>query len=285
MKKEKKKLKNIILSFLLNVGGGVLIANCFCHWLPEVREGIEGRNIHTFLPLAEVIMCAGFFFISALEEVLHHFLHPHKYPGAKVKVEEKKFSSGDNDEDNADIGDAGEGKAETDSERSGAQVKAAIRTVFVIFALSFHSVVEGLALGLEQESGGVWLNTGATAMHKFVIAFSVGVELITNKLNLLTYTISIVVFSIAPALGALIGILLTELSFDCSVQQRIDLPLQILQGIATGTVLYVVFFEIIPKGKEVGGTGKQHILAMILGFAIFLPSLYFREYRSQTHSR
>ena len=48
-------------------------------------------------------------------------------------------------------------------------------------------------------------------------------------------------------------------------------------GVATGTVLYVVFFEIIPKGKVVGGTGKQHIAAMILGFAIFLPSLYFRK--------
>ena len=31
-----------------------------------------------FLPLAEVIMCSGFFFICALEELLHHFLHPHQ---------------------------------------------------------------------------------------------------------------------------------------------------------------------------------------------------------------
>ena len=29
------------------------------------------------LPLAEVIMICGFFFISGLEEVLHYFLHPH----------------------------------------------------------------------------------------------------------------------------------------------------------------------------------------------------------------
>lgn len=27
------------LAVLLNFGGGVLIGNCFCHWLPEVREG------------------------------------------------------------------------------------------------------------------------------------------------------------------------------------------------------------------------------------------------------
>ena len=50
------------------------------------------------------------------------------------------------------------------------------------------------------------------------------------QLTLCTYSVSIVVFSLAPALGALIGILLTELSYNCEVQERIDLPLQILQG-------------------------------------------------------
>ena len=38
-KHSKKKLKNVVISFLLNFGGGVLTANAFCHWLPEVREG------------------------------------------------------------------------------------------------------------------------------------------------------------------------------------------------------------------------------------------------------
>ena len=38
-KNTKKKLKNVVIAFLLNFGGGVLSANAFCHWLPEVREG------------------------------------------------------------------------------------------------------------------------------------------------------------------------------------------------------------------------------------------------------
>ena len=38
-KKTKSKLKNVVISFLINFGGGVLSANAFCHWLPEVREG------------------------------------------------------------------------------------------------------------------------------------------------------------------------------------------------------------------------------------------------------
>ena len=38
-KRTKKKIKNVVISFLLNFGGGVLSANAFCHWLPETREG------------------------------------------------------------------------------------------------------------------------------------------------------------------------------------------------------------------------------------------------------
>ena len=95
------------------------------------------------------------------------------------------------------------------------------------------------------------------------------------------------------------------------MQSTIYLIKTTVPGIATGTIVYVVFFEIIPKAKTVGGTGKQvicrtrvdkdvtliqepalhqilkrshiishfqHIIAMVLGFAIFLPSLYFREF-------
>jgi len=277
MKKEKKKWKNISLSFLLNLGGGVLIANCFCHWLPEVREGLDGhKDLDTFLPLAEVIMCVGFFLISGLEELLHHFLHPHQTKVKDLKmnsVQETSYTNGSKKGEIAEMDDV-------ESEKTAAQVKAAIRTVFVVSALSFHSTIEGLALSLEAEAEGVWLNTGATALHKFVISFSVGVELISNKVSLLVFSISIIVFSLAPAVGSVVGIVLTEMSYD---SQEIDLPLQILQGIATGTVVYVVFFEIIPKAKTVGGTGKQHMLAMILGFCIFLPSLYFHSVHEENH--
>jgi len=302
-KRNKKQWKNMVLSFLLNLGAGVLLANCFCHWLPEVREGIEHHDIDSKLPLAEVIMCAGFFFICALEETLHHFLHPHQEqehrdglitPNNKIRPlhsTETEFSRYDSNSTNNDSGmntnyDTDTSTREltigkpivtpiescTKEERSAAQVKSALRTFFVVFALSFHSTIEGLALILEEESAGVWLNCGATSLHKFVISFSVGVELVSTKVKLLQYIISIVVFSLAPALGAGIGVALTLTSDDHEIN---DLPLQILQGIATGTIVYVVFFEIFPKAKEVGGTGFQHVISMILGFAIFLPSLYF----------
>jgi len=217
MKKQKKNPKNVALSFLLNLGGGVLLANCFCHWLPEVREGVQ--EVDTFLPLAEVIMLCGFFFISGVEELLHHFLHPHRTAEQRARQENATYgTTGERNEHNL---------KEKEHEEKAAQVKTALRTVFVVLALSFHSIIEGLALSLESESAGVWLNTGATALHKFVISFSVGVELISNKVALSVYSISTVVFSLAGALGSSIGIIITELAY---VSANINLPLQILQG-------------------------------------------------------
>ena len=58
-----------------------------------------------------------------------------------------------------------------------------LRTCFIMFALSFHSLIEGLVMGLEETNAGVWMNFGALALHKFVIAFILGVDLMSNKVN------------------------------------------------------------------------------------------------------
>ena len=37
---------------------------------------IEAKELSSKIPLAEVITCSGFFLISFLEELIHHFIHP-----------------------------------------------------------------------------------------------------------------------------------------------------------------------------------------------------------------
>jgi len=49
-------------------------------------------------------------------------------------------------------------------------------------------------------------------------------------------------------------------------------------GIATGTIVYVVFFEIFPKAKQMDPKGGfLNVLSMTAGFGVFLPSLLFRN--------
>ena len=103
-------------------------------------------------------MCVGFFLISGLEELFHHFLHPHQTQGKDMKIkmnsfQETSYTNGTKKEGGFHIffnmeiffGNISE-KAEIDdveSEKTAAQVKSAIRTVFVVSALSFHSTIEG----------------------------------------------------------------------------------------------------------------------------------------------
>ena len=58
----------------------------------------------------------------------------------------------------------------------------------MVTSLSFHSVIAGLTLGLEKETSGVWINFAAIALHKFVIAFSVGVELVISQVSFVLFT-------------------------------------------------------------------------------------------------
>ena len=68
-----------------------------------------------------------------------------------------------------------------DGTEAGLQTTSSIRTFFVVVALSFHSVIEGMTLGLEEDDTGIWMSFLAISLHKFVIAFSVGVELLAAE--------------------------------------------------------------------------------------------------------
>ena len=115
-------------------------------------------------------MLSGFFFISGLEELIHHCLHPHH-------VSEDEHSL---------YGSVFEQEEISDDFRistASAKIKDAIRVAFTVSALSFHSIIEGFVLGIEEDSAGVWMTAAATSLHKFVMAFSVGIELISNKVS------------------------------------------------------------------------------------------------------
>ena len=80
-------------------------------------------------------------------------------------------------------------------------VGAALRGLLVIMALSFHEILEGLAIGLQKEASGVWQLLVAVASHKYVISLCIGMELSTSRVSLLIYTVYILVFSFVTPFG------------------------------------------------------------------------------------
>lgn len=148
----------------------------------------------------------------------------------------------------------------TDLDLGSDMIVSSLRGLLVVLALSIHELFEGLAVGLEPSSSKVWLMFGSVSAHKLVLAFCVGVELIVTKTRTWLAMVYVLTFAIVSPLGIGIGILISN--HDNSSATAI--PSAILQGLATGTLLYVVFFEILSKDKS----GLVAYLAFLVGFFV-----------------
>jgi len=123
--------------------------------------------------------------------------------------------------------------------------------------LSLHELFEGFAVGLQKNTTGVYYMFGAVCAHKFVISFCIGVELMAQKTKIWLAFIYIFVYSVVSALGILIGAVLTY-------GEALQVPNVVLQGLATGTLLYVVFFEVLSKDRS----GLISYVSVLFGFMI-----------------
>jgi len=133
-----------------------------------------------------------------------------------------------------------------------------------VLALSFHAVFEGLAVGLEESTADVWTMFGAIATHKFIITFCVSMELLQAGVSRISFTLFLVTFSLISSIGIGIGLAVTELT---GVATEVT---AVLQGLAAGTLIYVVMFEVLQREREKEVGGLLQLAATLLGFVIML---------------
>lgn len=137
---------------------------------------------------------------------------------------------------------------------------AIIRGLLVVLALAVHELFEGLSIGLENSSNHVWYMFGAVSAHKLVIAFCIGIELVSSGLKNVIIVIYIFTFAIVSPIGIGIGLILTN-----EGESPTTLASVFLQGLASGTLLYVIFFEILQSDKK---HGLKQYCAILSGFVI-----------------
>lgn len=223
--------KHLTLSLLLCFGGGVLLFTTFLHLQPEVRESFARLESTNKIPLigygistSELVFCLGFFFVYLIEELTHSYLdkkmenavlhrslsvrcrhvHPHNdnvvIPRATLGKKEETLCANNLNKEcltHVAVGDV-------DTIKQGdlnKTIKTSFSGLLTVLALSFHAVFEGLAVGLENGTTKVWYLLIAIATHKLVIAFCVGVELVTSKTKLLLMTLYIGTFAVVTPLG------------------------------------------------------------------------------------
>lgn len=138
-----------------------------------------------------------------------------------------------------------------------------LRTFVLLLALSIHTVFEGLAIGLKNETSQLWSLFAAVFLHKSVISFSLGSQLLENCKSRCRAFVFLFVFCVMSPIGVLIGIPISE-----SNQGNLTLTTTstVLQAIATGTFVHVTFFEIL--GRELSNHSKNilKVAMTVLGF-------------------
>lgn len=292
---------NLLISSLLSFGGGALLCTTLMHLVPEIDEIIahlqeEGRMPSWDFSITNLLMVIGFFIIYLVEELVHSYLRRQQKKteeaqdafirgrasareslrDAKARNEhEKQQDNGITSVSTADLVENEHVDNSTNNHGSSHShvhhshshippmdgndlIVSSIRGLLIVLALSVHELFEGLAVGLESTNSNVWYMFGSVSAHKVVIAFCIGVELMVHKTKVWLFVLYIFVYAVVSPLGMGVGVWLS----NADNGDAYDVASVILQGLASGTLLYVIFFEILSKHKD----GIVQYAAVVVGF-------------------
>ena len=111
--------------------------------------------------------------------------------------------------------------------------------IFVFLSLSVHSILAGIALGVQDTVQGVNILVVAISAHKTVAAFSLAVSHLRNGASIKKIGIYLTSFSLVTPVGVLIGLAMMESGGANSVAAGV------FEGLAVGTFVYVGLVQIV----------------------------------------
>ncbi|KAK6189002.1 hypothetical protein SNE40_005062 [Patella caerulea] len=289
-----------VISLLSCFAAGVFLATCFLDLLPGVRRTMThvlySFNIFTGFPIPEFIMVLGFFVILITEQVVLTYkekrIHDNSVPNDKKplltnenenwqedSVRSDHSITGIRDEPDFEVSvqsDASNEKetrlsrSDSHSHHNSILPHSSLRSLILLIALSMHSVFEGLAVGLQKTTGDVVGIFAALILHKSILGFSLGLNLVQSRLSQSLVIRSIFGFSISAPLGVGVGMGIMNL-WDSSTSSLVQ---GLLQGVATGTFVYVTFFEVLPHEFNSQSDRLLKVLFLILGYSTVTGILF-----------
>ncbi|KAK8732329.1 hypothetical protein OTU49_007026 [Cherax quadricarinatus] len=147
---------------------------------------------------------------------------------------------------------------------------SSLRSLLLLFALSLHSIFEGMAIGLQDSIDDVVSLFLVVIFHKAIIALSLGLNMVQSKLSIFQMLMANMFFCVTSPLGLGIGMAIMEMQASFTTTAISGT----LQGIACGTFLYVTFFEVLPHEMNNGENRLLKLLFIIFGFSAVCGVLY-----------
>jgi len=198
------KQSAMLLGFGNCFSGGVFLAAAITHLLPEAVEG--------FLGMGEAYERHAYFFC------LLGILIPFLVERVLIKKHSHEVVFGIDTTSNS------------------------LLSVYLLLCmLAVHSFIEGIALGVQQNSMSTWTVLWAIVAHKFFAAFALGVSLLKGGVSNRWFLQIITFFSLTTPVGGILG-MLVNLSFNSGVAAYTS---EAFKGIAAGTFIYVSLMEVL----------------------------------------
>ncbi|XP_049837772.1 zinc transporter ZIP1-like [Schistocerca gregaria] len=274
----------VVISHLSCFAAGVFMATALLHLFPEVNETLKRAlnflQIKTDFPVAEFAVSVGFFVILIIEQIVLDYkertltqdilTQPAEAEGEQWLSQRRNSIEGISDQVHSN---------EHDVPAEEPAAHSVFRSVLLLAALSVHSLLEGVAIGLQPDVMSVLQIFIAVVLHKVIIAFSLGLNLVQSRLKLHAIIRSNITFCVTSPLG--IGIAMGLEEFSHNVNSSVING--VLQGLACGTFVYVTFFEVLPHEINRGGNRLTKVLVLLLGFS-FICGILFLEPSDNTHS-
>ncbi|CAB3409316.1 unnamed protein product [Caenorhabditis bovis] len=259
------------LSYLACFAGGTFLATCFLDIIPHINEGYE-----TFLSLYELswhfaypqlITCCGFFFIFFIEEFTNQVFgqqsHGHSHGNSSNSSNRIAPIPPNDRRGSLNITSLKMEEASTwvvSDEKSNI-----LKSLTFAVAMSFHSLLEGFALGVQDSTRRIYSLFFSLLLHKSVEAFSVGLQIsMANSNKIRSVFITILIYSAMAPFGAIMGCILQK--SEPNIYK--DSTIIILESLAAGTFIYVTFIEIMASEKSNEFNHFKQLIWIIFGFTL-----------------
>ncbi|PIK48139.1 putative zinc transporter ZIP1-like [Apostichopus japonicus] len=246
-----------------------------------------GVDVHDF-PVAEVSVAIGLLLILIIEQTfLMLQLRFYNDPDGKQTTEERVEEDVGADETDILLSSSYRTRSATvatewsprteavtnevdEDVMHGTRKSAAFRSLLLLSALSFHSILEGIAIGINTHARDVLTLCLGISIHKSVIAFSLSINFLLTMRKWNAF-LCLTTFALMSPIGTVCGIYI-ESAIEGTIWGGI------LQGLATGTFLYITFFELLNHEIESHNDKLMKILAILLGFGIICALIAFQNF-------
>ncbi|KAL3999009.1 ZIP Zinc transporter family protein [Acanthocheilonema viteae] len=289
---------SVIMSIMSCYAGGIFLATCFLDTLPHLNENFRKFKKtalwETTYPVPEFLVCIGILSVYVLEEIFAWiFSKTNKSQESTKGIEmlklsrsiEMKVDEGTKSlreyravetkdiEGNGEIVNSDTEIIHRRSRSNSILASGIIHSITFTIAMSFHSILEGIALGVQDEKFGMITLFISLLLHKGIEAFSVGLQISrTIAQRVKTVITTITIYSLMTPIGSFIGLFLQSININESWRQGIII---VLEGLAIGTFIFVTFLEILFEQRNNSKAIRKEIIAIALGVLTISGLQYF----------